>query len=107
MGQRYVRSVSASGGLSIPTVEAENVAASDDYADSTYTYAVSGRVVITVMNGPAELQVYNGSSWSTGDVPLIEGQENTYDSNHMGVRVRNAGARVAPVATVTIVRYTT
>ena len=106
MGQRYIRSVSTSGGLSIPTVEVKDGQCDDTYATQTYTYAASGKLELFVSGGPAECDFYNGTSWTTAPVPLLPGV-NTFDSNHQGVKVRNSGAQVQPAAVVTIVRYTT
>ena len=106
MGQRYIRSVSTSGGLSIPVVEGEILQCNAAYATQTFTYAASGRLEILVEDAEAECQLYNGTSWNTGDVPLVLGL-NKFDSNHQGVRVRNRGAVTAPVSLATIVSYTT
>jgi len=105
MGQRYIRSVSTSGGLSIPVTVAEQLACNTDYATRSYTYATSAHVDVLVENNPAECQFYNGTSWITGDTPLPVGWS-SFPSNHQGIRLRNRDA-AAPVASITVQRYTT
>jgi hypothetical protein len=87
-------------------VEAERVACGAAYATQSYTYAASGRLEVFVRNGPAEAQFYNGSTWTSTNEELATGM-NIFNSNHEGVRIRNAEGKVQPIAIVSITRYTT
>jgi len=104
MGQRYIRSVSTAGGLSLPTVVVDKGQTDTAYATQQFTYGASARVEIIVDAAEAECELYNGTSWNTGDVPLLVGF-NSFDSNHQGIRVRSRYSENP--ALVTITRFTT
>jgi len=104
MGQRYIRSVSTAGGLSTPVMVSKQVACTTAYAARTYTYAASALVTVFVENNRAECQFWNGSSW-VGDEMLEVGM-NEFPSNHQGIQIRNLDGG-APVATISVSRYTT
>lgn len=109
MGQRYRRAVTTGGGLSPPVEVCRDEDCDNDYATQTFTFAASALVTVYVAGGDAECQFYNGTVWlDSSDETCWGGNKmNSFASECEGIRLRNKGAAVSPVATITVSRYTT
>ena len=111
MPSEYVRAVTTAGGLATFSIT-EIAATTTAYADNQTTFAAAqqGLEILVEGSGQAVLQVrqQDGSTWSTGDLPILNGGEGDagwhfFDLKHTGFRLKTRGATPA---IVTVISYT-
>ena len=104
MGRRFIRTVVSDGSLGIPVEVTRADALTTTITDHSWTFAESVKITVYVTGAKAEIEFYNGSSWSATSQPCYLGM-NEFDGAVQGVRLRNYNGDAA-TATVDVSRQT-